>query len=256
MGKLTDSLYALSENDQYNEVIEMLKSDPELIASFVSSPVSMETEELYPIENYGSAMAPFYTVLAIWVGALILVALIHVHVKREGELSDVKPWQAFFGRYLTFFLIGQVQTAFIVLGDLFYVKIQCPHPVLFWVAAAASSFVFTLLIYSLTVAMGNVGEAVAVIVMVIQVAGAGGTFPIEVLPQVYQAVYKFLPFTYCMNALRECVGGIYQMDYAKDLLTLLIYVAVSFFIGLVVAIPLRSLNGKIEESKERSHVML
>jgi putative membrane protein len=104
--------------------------------------------------------------------------------------------------------------------------------------------------------MGNVGEAVAVIVMVIQVAGAGGTFPIDVLPEIYRRVYQFLPFTYCMNALRECVGGIYQMDYAKDLLTLLIYVAVSLFIGLVVAIPLRSLNAMIERSKEKSKVML
>jgi putative membrane protein len=254
--KLKESLQLLSDNEQYNEIVEMLKTDPQLIAAFVSSPVSMETEEIYPIETYGSAMAPFYTVLAIWVGALILVALIHVQVKREEELADVKPWQAFFGRYLTFFLIGQVQTAFVVLGDLFYVEIQCLHPILFWVAAAASSFVFTLLIYSLTVAMGNVGEAIAVIVMVIQVAGAGGTFPIEVLPEVYRRVYQFLPFTYCMNAMRECVGGIYEMDYAKDLRALGVYVLLSLFIGLVVAIPLRRLNKQIERSKEKSKVML
>jgi putative membrane protein len=136
------------------------------------------------------------------------------------------------------------------------VEIQCLHPILFWVAAAASSFVFTLLIYSLTVAMGNVGEAIAVIVMVIQVAGAGGTFPIEVLPEVYRRVYQFLPFTYCMNAMRECVGGIYEMDYAKDLRALGVYVLLSLFIGLVVAIPLRRLNKQIERSKEKSKVML
>ena len=104
--------------------------------------------------------------------------------------------------------------------------------------------------------MGNVGEAIAVVVMVIQVAGAGGTFPIEVLPTVYQMIYKFLPFTYCMNALRECVGGMYRNDYWKDLRTLGIYVLVSLFIGLVVAIPFRKLNKKIERSKEKSKVML
>ena len=253
--KLSKSLRALSGDEQYNEMMDLLKNDPTLMASFVASPVSMETKAVYPIETYGSAMAPFYTVLAIWVGALILVALIHVKVAPVENLK-VRPWQAFFGRYITFFLIGQAQTAITVLGDLFYVDIQCPHPFLFWLASAASSFVFTLLIYSLTVAMGNVGEAVAVIVMVIQVAGAGGTFPIEVLPEVYQMIYKFLPFTYCMNALRECVGGVYKNDYWMDLRALGIYILISLFIGLVVAVPLRRLNKVIERSKEKSKVML
>lgn len=253
--KLSKSLRALSGDEQYNEMMDLLKNDPTLMASFMASPVSMETKEVYPIETYGSAMAPFYTVLAIWVGALILVALIHVKVAPVENLK-VRPWQAYFGRYITFFLIGQAQTAITVLGDLFYVDIQCPHPFLFWLASAASSFVFTLLIYSLTVAMGNVGEAVAVIVMVIQVAGAGGTFPIEVLPEVYQMIYKFLPFTYCMNALRECVGGVYKNDYWMDLRALGIYILISLFIGLVVAVPLRRLNKVIERSKEKSKVML
>lgn len=253
--KLSKSLRALSGDEQYNEMMDLLKNDPTRMASFMASPVSMETKAVYPIETYGSAMAPFYTVLAIWVGALILVALIHVKVAPIENLK-VRSWQAFFGRYITFFLIGQAQTAITVLGDLFYVDIQCPHPFLFWLASAASSFVFTLLIYSLTVAMGNVGEAVAVIVMVIQVAGAGGTFPIEVLPEVYQMIYKFLPFTYCMNALRECVGGLYKNDYWMDLRALGIYILISLFIGLVVAIPLRRLNKVIERSKEKSKVML
>ena len=253
--KLSKSLRALSGDEQYNEMMDLLKNDPTLMASFMASPVSMETKAVYPIETYGSAMAPFYTVLAIWVGALILVALIHVKVAPVENLK-VRPWQAYFGRYITFFLIGQAQTAITVLGDLFYVDIQCPHPFLFWLASAASSFVFTLLIYSLTVAMGNVGEAVAVIVMVIQVAGAGGTFPIEVLPEVYQMIYKFLPFTYCMNALRECVGGLYKNDYWMDLRALGIYILISLFIGLVVAVPLRRLNKVIDRSKEKSKVML
>lgn len=253
--KLSKSLKALSGDEQYNEMMNLLKNDPTLMAEFVASPVSLKTEKVYPIATYGSAMAPFYTVLAIWVGALILVALIHVKVAPIENLK-VRPWQAFFGRYITFFLIGQAQTAITVLGDLFYVDIQCPHPFLFWLASAASSFVFTLLIYSLTVAMGNVGEAVAVIVMVIQVAGVGGTFPIEVLPEVYQMIYKFLPFTYCMNALRECVGGLYKNDYWMDLRALGIYILISLFIGLVVAVPLRRLNKVIERSKEKSKVML
>ena len=253
---VTDALSALNGDEQYQDILQMFQNDPEMIASFVSSPVSLDTEAVYKIKNYGSAMAPFYTVLALWVGGLILVALIHVKVEREDDLIDVKPYQAYFGRYIVFFLVSQVQAAITVLGNLFFVQIQCVHPFLFWLAAACSSFVFSLFMYSLTVAFGNVGEAIAVVVMVIQVAGAGGTFPIEVLPEVYQAIYKFLPFTYCLNAMRACVGGMYQMEYIKDIVILGVYVLVSLFIGLIAAIPFRGMNQKIEESKERSKVLL
>ena len=110
---------------------------------------------MYPIENYGSAMSPFYSVLSIWVGALILVAIIHVKVHPFGGYN-ITSVQAFFGRYLTFFLIGQAQALLITLGDLFFIGIQCLHPFKFWLAASFTSFVFTMIRYSLTVAFENV----------------------------------------------------------------------------------------------------
>ena len=236
--KIKADIQAITSRHRYIRIsVNAIKDNPQVIVNFISSPVQMNTVAVYEISNYGSAMAPFYTVLALWVGALILVALIHVKVKDNEELEGVKPYQKFFGRYLNFFVIGQVQTIITVMGDLFYVGIQCRHPIAFALAAIMTSFVFTFLIYSLTVAFGNIGEAIAVIIMVIQVAGAGGTFPVEVLPSVYQYLYKFMPFSYCMNALRECVAGMYQHTYGKCLATLLIYVAISAVIGLLLAKP-------------------
>lgn len=247
---------ALQQDEQYGQLMEIIRSDPAMLGEFVASPVYLDTVEIYPIETYGSAMAPFYTILALWVGALILVAIIHVKVEPVDGLPEIKSWQAYFGRYILFFLIGQVQTLITVLGDLFYIRIQCHNPFLFWLAGSVSSLVFTLFIYSLTVAFGNVGEGLAVIVMVIQVAGAGGTFPIETLPNIYQFLYRYLPFPYGMNAMRETIGGFYQMDYWKDLGALGIYLLISLFIGLVAGIPFRKLNHIMEESKEKSGVMI
>ena len=256
LNSVTADLVSLQQNDQYQELLEIVKSNPEELGAFISSPVNLETVGIYEIENYGSAMSPFYTILALWVGALILVAIIHVKVHPVEGVENVKPYQEYFGRYMIFFLVGQTQTLLTVLGNLFYIKIQCHHPVLFWLAGAVASLVFTLFIYSLTVAFGNVGEALAIVVMVIQVAGAGGTFPIETLPKVYQMLYKYLPFPYGMNAMRETIGGLYKMDYWKDLGALGIYVLISLFIGLVVAIPFRKLNHIIEKNKEGSGVMI
>lgn len=256
MTDVYDNLKMLNTSSGYEMLMNVLKFDANDLGTFISAPVEISTEKIYPIETYGSAMTPFYTVLAIWVGALILVAIIHVNVKPQKEHPDINPVQAYFGRYITFFLIGQAQALLVTLGDLYFIGIQCISPFKFWFAASVTSFVFSIFMYSLTVAFGNVGEALAVVIMVIQVAGAGGTFPVEVLPKVYQYIYKYLPFTYAMNALREIVGGFYKFNYWKYLAILSVYVLISLFIGLVVAIPCRKLNEKIEKSKHRSEVMI
>lgn len=249
-------ILSLEQDEQYQEIMDIVETDPTILGNFISSPVNLDTVGIFEIENYGSAMAPFYTILALWVGALILVAIVHVKVEPVEGIDEMKPYQAYFGRYILFFLVGQTQTLITVLGGLFYIHIQCHNPFLFWLAASISSFVFTLFIYSLTVAFGNVGEALAIVVMVIQVAGAGGTFPIQTLPEIYQKIYKYFPFPYGMDAMRETIGGIYQLDYWKNIGTLGIYIIISLVIGLVVAIPFRKLMEKIEQSKENTGIMI
>lgn len=253
---LTENMSELSDNENYNKLIEVMDSNPELLGEFASSPVSLDTVRIYPIENYGSAMAPFYTVLALWVGALILVAIMHVKVHPIPGVSGICPRHAYFGRYMLFFLVGQLQTLITVLGDLHFIGIQCEHPVMFWFAGAMCSFVFTLFIYSLTVALGNIGEALAVVVMVVQVAGAGCTFPIETLPKVFHSLYNYLPFQFGMNAMKETIGGLYENSYWTYIAKLSVYLLVSLFIGLVGAIPFRKLNKIIDKNKEKSGIMI
>lgn len=255
LNETTNKLVEFKNSGVYSLLQTAISFNTDELASFISAPVAITTEDLYPITNYGSAMSPFYSVLSIWVGALILVAIIHVKVHPFDGIK-VNSVETFFGRYITFFLIGQAQALLITLGDLFFIGIQCIHPFKFWFAAAFTSFVFTMITYSITVAFENVGEAAAVVIMVIQVAGAGGTFPIQCLPAIYQAIYKYLPFTYAMDALRECVGGTYSWYYWKCILALLVYVGICLFIGLVIAKPCRKLNAIVDKSKEKSEIMI
>ena len=254
--ELESELIGIKDSELLQQMVDVLENEPEKIGTFFSTPVNLQKERVYPIKNYGSQMAPFYTVLSIWVGALILVAIIHTKVHPIKGVENMKYYQDYCGRYAVFFIVGQLQTLICVLGDVFFLNIQCRHLFLFWCASALASFVFTLLIYSLTYAFGNVGEALAVVIMVIQVAGAGGTFPKEVLPDIYQQIYTFLPFPYAMDALKEAVGGIYENAFLESLGKLAVFLVVSLVIGLVFSIPFRKLNAKIEKSKERSKLMI
>lgn len=247
----------IQKGDSYGMLSKLLNTDAKTLGDFVSAPVEITTEKLYEIDHYGSAASPFYVVLSIWVGGLILVAIIHTPVhKAEGIPENAKPYQKFFGRYFIFFAVGQLQTLLMVLGNMFFINIQCLSPIKYWFACAVTSMVFSLLMYSLTVAFGNIGEALAIILMVIQVAGSGGTFPIEVLPEAYKMIYNFIPFPYAMDALRECVGGAYGNYYWECIGRLLIFAVAALFIGLILRIPFVRINKAIEKSKESTGVML
>lgn len=246
----------LKDNEQYKKVTTMLKNDPRMLSEFISSPVNIETVRKYPIDNYGSAMSPFYSILALWVGALILVSIIHIKVHPIEGVENLRLYERFFGRYIVFFLIGQAQALLLTLGNLYYVGIQCRHPFLFWLTASVTSFAFTLFMYSLTFTFGNIGEALAVVIMVIQVAGAGCTFPIDVLSDVFKSIYRFLPFQYGMNALKETIGGLYGNDYWRYMFSYLCVVIISLIIGLLLEKPFRKLMDKVEKSKEKSELLL
>ena len=256
LASIISEIKSLSQNEAYQKFLELLRSDPELLAEFITSPVDVSNEYVYPVENNGSMTAPFYIVLSIWVGALIMSTILKTTVKDTTGMNNLKNWQCFFGRFFTTCVIGQIQTLITVLGAFLFVGIQCENRILFWAVCAWSSFVYSLLLYSFAYSFGNLGEALSVILMVIQVAGAGGTFPIEVLPDVFQKMYTFMPFNYSMNAVRECIGGFYKDTYKECMLTLLIYVGVAVFNGLVLYHPFKFLNEKIEISKEKSGILL
>ena len=216
--------------------------------------ISATVNKVYPIENYGSAMAPFYTTLAIWVGGVILSSLVKIHARTEG-LIDPRPAELYFGRYLFFFLISQIQAAVIVTGDLYLLKIQCLHPGLLYLTASLTAFTFSLLIYSLAIAFGDVGKAVVVVIMVMQIAGSSGTFPIELLPEIYQKIYRFFPFPYAIDAMRECICGMYGNYYWQQIGFLLLFAAAALLIGLLVRRPFMGLNRFMEEKLEETELL-
>ena len=252
--KLLDRLNSVEDDEKVQAFMEFMKGDPEGYGEFFSQPVLVTTEEVYPIPNYGSAMTPFYTILAIWVGGTILVALIKVKAEPK-NLKNVKSYQLFFGRYLLFFVMGQLQALIIVLGDIYILHCQILYPGWFWLVASLASVIFTLLIYSLALSFGDVGKALAVVIMVIQIAGSGGTFPIELLPAVYRNIYIFFPFPYAINAMRETIGGMYGSDYMKNLAELMIFAVVGLLIGLVIRIPFVKLNHFVEKRMEDTKMM-
>ena len=247
-------LQTASDNEKLELLAKLLGGDPEEYARFFTSLVDVEVEEVYSVASYGAAMAPFYSVLAIWVGGVILVSILKTHIDRE-KFPDATDSQAFFGRFILFFLIGQAQAAVIVAGDIFMLGCAPAHPWLMWLSAAVASLVFVLLIYALTISFGDIGKAIVVVIMVLQIAGSSGSYPIEILPVIFGKGYKFFPFPYAINAMREALCGTYGHDYVIYLAELLIFGVIALAIGLLVRKPFIGMNDFVSEKIEETEVL-
>ena len=249
-----DKLQGMDGDGYLDILIDILGGDPVAYGEYFPEMVQTTVNAVYPVENYGSAMTPFYTVLAIWVGGVILSSILKVHARTEG-LVNPRPAELYFGRYLLFFVLSQLQAAIIVTGDLYLLKVQCLHPGAMYLTASLTAFTFSLLIYSMALSFGDVGKALVVVIMVMQIAGSSGTFPIELLPEIYQKIYRFFPFPYAIDAMRECICGMYGSYYGQQLAFLLLFAVAALLIGLLVRRPFMGLNHFMEEKLEETELL-
>ena len=254
LSETIDELQGLTADEYMDTLLTVLGGDPAVYGQYFPEMVQTSVNAVCPIANYGSAMTPFYTVLAIWVGGVILSSLIKIHARTEG-LIDPKPAELYFGRYLFFFVLSQIQAAVIVTGDLYILKVQCLHPGMMYLTASLTAFTFSLLIYSLAISFGDVGKAIVVVIMVMQIAASSGTFPIELLPEIYQKFYRFFPFPYAIDAMRECICGMYGNYYWQQIGYLLLFAAAALVIGLLVRRPFMGLNHFMEEKLEETELL-
>lgn len=254
--RIADALGVLNgdtDDTRLQQVLDFMNVDPQSIAEFFASPVTIRSESVYPVESYGAAMAPFYTMLAVWVGCIILNAILKVDTPIE--LIGATTGQKFFGRYLIFALLGLIQTMVIMAGDLVIFGMDCAHPGLFILSGVVTSLTCSMVAYSMAIAFGNIGKALFVVFLIIQIAGSGGSYPIELLPDFFQQVYLFFPFPYAINAMREAIAGLYQNNYLIYLLQLLLFFGVGLFVGLVLKRPLDGINRYMNDQLDKSEMM-
>ena len=255
VSNLQSSINELRTSESFTKLIDLLQDDVGGLVEYLASPANLEVVRVYALENFGSGMAPFYTTLALYASALLSVSLMHTHIKRRSDIPNLSTTEAFFGRYFVFFVIGQFTALITVLGNLYYIGIQCYAPFQFWLAAAVASLLFTLINYGFVFAFGNIGEALAIIVLVIQVAGSGGTYPMQMLPGFFQTLYKFMPFNYAMNAMRETICGSYDHIYIKCILVLLLMCVVFVLIGIFGGKLFDPMRLRFAQSKEKTKIM-
>lgn len=235
---------------------EVLSGDTSALATAISAPVQLSREALFPVENFGSAMSPLYTTLALWIGALVIMVTIRPTPSEriKEELGGVSLPQQFLGRFGIVSLLTFAQGTLLALGNMLFLGVQVNDPLLYMLCYWVSGQVFAFIIYTLVLSFANLGKAIAVILLILQVAGGGGAYPLSILPQFFQDVSAWLPATHVINAMRAAMFGVYQGDFWIELGLVLLYLVPFALLGLVLRNPTMKLINWYVEQVEKSHI--
>ena len=235
----------------------VLGADAQLLSKALAAPVGIEREAVFPAENFGSAMAPLYTTLALFIGSLLILVVVKPTVsdRTREELSDPQPRQLFMGRFGVLAFLSLAQTTVMGLGNLLFLQVQVAEPALFMLCFWIAGLVFTFLIYALVAAFANLGKAVAVLLLIIQVTGCGGSFPLQLLPPFVQALSPWLPATHVVNAMRAAMFGTYGAAFWTEIGLLLLFLIPAALIGLVLRKPLAKFMAWYVEQVESSKLV-
>ncbi|HCT8164836.1 TPA: YhgE/Pip domain-containing protein [Staphylococcus aureus] len=244
----------LDKDDAVDKLIDTLKNDLKKQAGIIANPINKKTVDVFPVKDYGSGMTPFYTALSVWVGALLMVSLLTVDNKHKSLESVLTTRQVFLGKAGFFIMLGMLQALIVSVGDLLILKAGVESPVLFVLITIFCSIIFNSIVYTCVSLLGNPGKAIAIVLLVLQIAGGGGTFPIQTTPQFFQNISPYLPFTYAIDSLRETVGGIVPEILITKLIILTLFGIGFFVVGLILKPVTDPLMKRVSEKVDQSNV--
>jgi putative membrane protein len=236
-------LNSINESD-INGLIAFSAMNQTGVQNYFDSPVVVQKQDMYPINNYGSALAPFYISISLWIGCIIAVAMISMRVKSR---IKYRAESIYLGRMGLFIVISILQSIFVALGAL-YLHVQASSAILFILTTLFIGFCSMVIVYSMTSTLGNAGKSLAIIILVLQITATAGIYPVQLLPPFFQAIHPYLPLTYAIGALREVIGGVLWSSYWYNILILAIFPALTFVITLIIK---EKLNKRAQWSEKK-----
>ncbi len=186
------------------------------IGDYFFAPVKLDRHEEFPSSNYGSQVAPFYLVLCMWVGALITCVMLKTGTSVN---TRFRPHEMYLGKLALFLGLSVLQTTVTLIGC-FILGIDIDNPLLFIFSCYVVAAVFMTLMYSLISLFGDVGKGIAIVLLVFQISGTGGIYPVEIMNEIFGVLYPYLPMTYGINMVREAQLGLIWANYIPAFLVL------------------------------------
>ena len=189
------------------------------LADYSEEPVSTDTQHVQPVDNYGSAFAPYFMSLSMWVGGLMIFFGIYLDYQKKIRIlskdSDHVVLRAF-----VFMLLGLLQAVLLAFVIHHVLGIKVANLGMLYLSCCLVSLTFISIIQFCLVHLGDAGKFVALLLLILQLTSCAGTFPIETCPTFFQKLYPFMPMTYSVRLFKEALAGTWNGSVTKDVLIL------------------------------------
>lgn len=176
------------------------------LPEYAEEPVSTDTQYLQPVANYGSAFAPYFMGLSLWVGCLMIFFGIYLDYHRKLERLSCGSKK----RYLmagAFGAVASVQGIALALMIKYILGITVNNMGLLVASCVLTSITFLFIIQFFVVYTGNIGKFIVMLLLILQLTSSAGTFPIETQTQFFIFINKVLPMTYSTQLFKEAISG-------------------------------------------------
>ena len=217
------------------------------LADYAEEPASVKTEFVQPVENYGSAFAPYFMGLSLWVGGLMIFFGIYLDYTKKIK-SLTKDGKSFRKKCLAFGGISAAQGVALAFIIKFALGIVVNNFAMLIGSCVLVSLCFMLIIQFFIMYTGNVGKFISLLLLILQLTSCAGTFPLETQNGFFQFINKFLPMTYSTQLFKEAISGTAGSWAAKNAA-----VIAAFTVGFLV---LGGIARFIEKSKEKKNISL
>lgn len=222
----------LTSDNNIADIISILQNNPKLMGNALAQPFNVKNENIYRVPSFGEAFAPTYMALSIWVGCAMLVAVLHTSAPKYHRFKNLRPREEYIGKLLLFNTLSMIQTMVIVLSTVFILRVHVESLFLMVMIGVVSSLTFSVIVYTMASVFGNLGKALAVMMVAFQLAGSGAIYPIQLNPLFMRIIQPIFPFSYSVSGFREAVGGPNVGTVVLDFFVLICMLIGGLIIGL------------------------
>ena len=220
------------------------------VGDYFYAPVKLDRHAEFETNNFGSQVAAFYLVLSMWVGGLITTVILSVG---SSIGTPYKPHEMYFGKMLLFNIMAILQTTVTLIGA-FFLGIDVHNPVMFIFSCYFVAIIFMTIIYSLISLFGKVGDGIAIILLVFQISGTGGIYPVEIMHKIFAVMSPYLPMTHAINIVRESQLGLIWSNYIPSFIFLLAAGVIVTLVSIILKQRFDKRTKYFEEKLEESDI--
>lgn len=241
IGKLYNGSDELASKlqDGSDKISKNLVNTSSDMAKFVSEPLAMKNEPIGAVNNYGTGFTPYFIPLSLWVGAIMMFFVITDKVDDDINAS---PAAVVAGKFISYGYIGIIQ-AILASAVVLTLGLKPKSLILYFLFNIFMSYVFIAIIQCLVFLLGMAGRLLSIAILILQLTSCAGTFPLEVVPKFFKVINPFMPFTYCVSAIREIIAGVNYATLTKDVCIL----AATMFVFLAISMALKGHADKVKE---------